>query len=135
VATDVIPKRLGNAADTRCGEAAGEPDAYRTNVQEHRSRGVISCIKPSIEVGTDRVGKASLPPLSLHPAALWQVAMRTSVLASTRSIVLFVIAEGRQKRLKARIEGFPLVYGLKPCLKGLPQFLSRRLHGSSPLFL
>jgi hypothetical protein len=59
--------------------------------------------------------------------------MRTFVLAGARGIVLFVIAEGRQKRLKACIEGLSLVYGLKSCLKGLPQFLARRLHGSSPL--
>ena len=61
--------------------------------------------------------------------------MRTSVPAGTLGIVLFVIAEGRQKCIKARIEALSLVYSLKTRLKGLPQFLSCRLHGSSPLLL
>jgi hypothetical protein len=35
--------------------------------------------------------------------------------------------------MEARIECLPLVYSLKAGLKGLSQFLSRRLHNPSPL--
>jgi hypothetical protein len=74
-------------------------------------------------------------PSFLHPAALWQVPMRTSIPARARGIVVFVIAERRQKRIKTCIESFPLVYRLKTRLKGLPQFLACRMHSSSPLLL
>ena len=47
-------------------------------------------------------------------------------------IVFFVITQGCQKRLKARIEGLPLIYRLEPGLKGLPQFLWGWSHGLSP---
>jgi hypothetical protein len=59
--------------------------------------------------------------------------MRTAIPARALSIFLFSIADGLQKRLKARIEGLPLIYRLKASLKGLPQFLSRRWHSPSPL--
>jgi hypothetical protein len=61
------------------------------------------------------------------------MAMCTTIPARAAGIFLLVIAYGLQEGMKARIECLSLVYRLKACLKGLPQFLSRRLHGPSPL--
>jgi hypothetical protein len=59
--------------------------------------------------------------------------MHTTIPARAPGIFLFSIAYGLQKRMEAGIEGIPLIYRLKAGLKGLPQFLSRRLHSPSPL--
>ena len=59
--------------------------------------------------------------------------MGTTIPADALGIVLSAIAQGLQKRIKTCIERLPLVYSLKAGLKGLPQFLWRRLHGSPPL--
>jgi hypothetical protein len=58
--------------------------------------------------------------------------MRTTVSARALGMVLFSIASGFQKRMKACIEGIALVYRLKAGLKGLAQFLSSRLHYPFP---
>jgi hypothetical protein len=59
--------------------------------------------------------------------------MRAAILARAPVIGLFAIASGLQKRMKACIECITLVYRLKACLKGLPQFLASRLHGAALL--
>jgi hypothetical protein len=59
--------------------------------------------------------------------------MGAAIPARAPVIGLFAIASGLQKRMKACIECITLVYRLKAGLKGLPQFLSRRLHGPSLL--
>ncbi len=41
------------------------------------------------------------------------MAMRTTIAACASGIFLFSIAEGLQKRMKARIEGISLIYRLK----------------------
>jgi hypothetical protein len=59
--------------------------------------------------------------------------MRTTIPAHALGIRLFAIASGLQKRMKSRIEAIPLIDRLKASLKGLPQFLSVRLHSLAPL--
>jgi len=59
--------------------------------------------------------------------------MGTTIAASAPGVFLFAIASGLQKRMKTRIEVIPLVDRLKAGLKGLPQFLSSRLHGFASL--
>ena len=58
--------------------------------------------------------------------------MGTTIAASAPGVFLFAIASGLQKRMKSRIEAIPLIDRLKASLKGLPQFLSSRLHRLAP---
>lgn len=58
--------------------------------------------------------------------------MRTTIAARAPGIFLFSIAYGLQKRMEAGIEAIPLIYRLKAGLRGLPQFLWRRVHSPSP---
>jgi hypothetical protein len=58
--------------------------------------------------------------------------MCAAIPACALGIVPFAIASGLQKGMKTRIEAIPLIDRLKASLKGLPQFLSSRLHCLAP---